>query len=150
MKITFVLELVEVRGERRWKLWLRLRDACACGAWLTVQGLSPFHPCLFAQCISISTIVRAEKCLFLTGKPGLAAWSKGEHVWNWAAAGEERKFPKGVKIVGLANWHLEYEGSWTEEEHMIESWCQFLVDKIWAVLMITQVWAVTEKKVWLY
>lgn len=29
---------------------------------------------------------------------------------------------------------------------MIEIWCQVLVDKIWAVLMITQVQAITEKK----
>lgn len=30
---------------------------------------------------------------------------------------------------------------------MIEVWCQVLVDKVWAVLIITQVRAITEKSV---
>lgn len=98
MKITFVLELVEVGGERRWNLWLRLRDACACGAWLMVQGLSPFHQCSFALCISIFTIVRAEMCLLLTGKPSLLPEAKEGRLYG-AGMLQERKgsLPKGVR-----------------------------------------------------
>lgn len=79
-------------------MWLRLKDACAYGVWLSLHGLSPFHQCFIALCISVFTIVRADMCLFLTGKLSLLPEAMDGRLYG-AGLQQERKgsFPKGVK-----------------------------------------------------
>lgn len=73
----------------------KLRDACACGAWLTGQALSPCHQCFSPLYSPILTFGRAGMCLFLTGKPSSMPEAKEGNLYG-AGLQEERKgnFPK--------------------------------------------------------
>lgn len=139
---------MEVGGERRQNLCHTQAEGRLCVRCLADRaGTVTLSSTFLSSVQPHSYLWQSRDVPFPPRKAKFDAWSKGgQPIWSWVAGREERQFPKGV-------WLAEYLiGTWSTKAQERKKNTQekfgarFWIDKIRAVLMIAQVWAITEKK----